>query len=56
MRRFLITFVSLVALTFSFAFASNYDVFMAFQNKQSDVQVEGSGKVVRILKDEDFER
>lgn len=46
-----ILFSSLLLLT-NFAYASNYDVKQAYINKQSDLQVQGSGEVVKILRDD----
>ncbi|MGA1931208.1 DUF3465 domain-containing protein [Arcobacter sp. YIC-464] len=38
--------------TFTFLFASNLDIQKAYSNKISDLQVQGHGKVVKVLRDD----
>jgi len=45
----LITFIFFISTSLS---ASNININKAYQSKQSDIQVEGIGKVIKVLKDD----
>lgn len=48
MKKILLVLLS----TFTLLFASNQDIQKAYSNKISDLQVQGHGKVVKILRDD----
>ncbi len=53
MRKLLVfIFVGFISLQWSF-FAEAITLNEAYENQQSDVQVQGSGRVIRILKDDE---
>ena len=51
MKKFLFTLLACLTLSLNFAYA-NPQIEKAYHDKQSNIQVEGSGKVVRILSDD----
>ncbi|MGE4462425.1 MAG: DUF3465 domain-containing protein [Arcobacter sp.] len=51
MKKFLLAFFTAFFFTTNFAYA-NPIIDKAYHNKQSDIQVQGSGKVIKILKDD----
>jgi molybdopterin converting factor small subunit len=51
MKKFLFTFLACLTLSLNFAYA-NPQIEKAYHDKQSNIQVEGSGKVIRILSDD----
>ncbi len=52
MKKFLFTLISSLFLFASFANASNNQIIQAYKKHKSDVQVKGSGKVIKILRDD----
>lgn len=52
MKKFLFTLLSSLFLFASFANASNSQIVQAYKKHKSDLQVKGSGKVVKILRDD----
>ena len=51
MKKFLFTLLACLTLSLNFAYA-NPQIEKAYHDKQSNIQVEGSGKVIRILSDD----
>ena len=51
MKKFLFTLLTCLTLSLNFAYA-NPQIEKAYHDKQSNIQVEGSGKVIRILSDD----
>ena len=52
MKKFLFTLLSSLFLMVTFANASNNQIIQAYKKHKSDVQVKGSGKVIKILRDD----
>jgi hypothetical protein len=52
MKKLLFLCFTVFCLLSNVANASNIDVNKAYQSKQSDVQVQGIGKVIKVLKDD----
>jgi hypothetical protein len=51
MKKFLFTILTSLCLISTFAYA-NPQIDKAYQEKQSDVQVQGVGKVIKVLSDD----
>lgn len=51
MKKFLFTILTSLCLISTFAY-SNTQIDKAYQNKQSNVQIQGSGKVLKVLSDD----
>ncbi|MDD2894534.1 MAG: DUF3465 domain-containing protein [Aliarcobacter sp.] len=51
MKKFLLSLFAIFCLSSNFAYA-NPQIDRAYQNKQSNVQVQGSGKVLKVLSDD----
>ena len=52
MKKLLFLCFAIICLLFNVTNASNLDINKAYQSKQSDVQVQGIGKVIKVLKDD----
>ncbi|WP_368030932.1 DUF3465 domain-containing protein [Arcobacter sp. s6] len=52
MKRLLFLCFTVFCLLSNVSNASNIDINKAYQSKQSDVQVQGIGKVIKVLKDD----
>lgn len=53
MKKLLFTILTCLCLISNVAYSSdNNTINKAYQNKQSDIQVQGSGKVIKVLRDD----
>jgi hypothetical protein len=52
MKKILFLCFTVFCLLFNVSNASNIDINKAYQSKQSDIQVQGTGKVIKVLKDD----
>lgn len=52
MKKLLFLCFAVFCLFFNVLNASNIDINKAYQSKQSDIQVQGTGKVIKVLKDD----
>lgn len=52
MKKNLFIVFTFICLITNFAFASNTEILKAYKKHQSDVQVQGVGKVVKLLRDD----
>lgn len=52
MKKFLLALFTLFCLSTSVVYADNNAINKAYHTKQSDIQVQGIGKVIKILKDD----
>lgn len=52
MKKLLFLFFTVFCLLLNVSNASNIDINKAYQSKQSDIQVQGIGKVIKVLKDD----
>lgn len=52
MKKIIFVIVTLLSIFGSYTFASNETIDKAYHNKKSDLQVQGSGRVIKILSDD----
>ncbi len=52
MKKIIFTLITTVFFLVNFAHANNNQIIQAYKNHKSDLQVKGSGKVIKILRDD----